>query len=190
MSDLEVVNEALVRIGASPIASMRDTSASALVASTLYATARDTALADFPWSFALREEPLVRLAQQGGRLEAEKYTYQVPTDSVRILGLCCRSPYRLSGDQLYTDAPEATLAYISRVEPSAWSAGFRRVVVLELAAAMAVAVTDSSARADVFYREAAHAIARQRSLDSQQTPPHVFDLMRVYASRGQNFGGM
>lgn len=188
MSALTIINEALVRVGANPIASLDDASAQALAATNLFYSVSDELLADFPWTFALRERSLARFAERGDRLLAGKYTFQLPSDSLRVLGLLCHTPFRLAGDQLYSDAEDARLVYIAKVAPSAWSAGFRQLVALELAAAFAITITDSSNRANLFYAEAARVRPRLRSLDSQQTPAQVFELMRIYARPGMNLG--
>jgi hypothetical protein len=149
---------------------------------------RKELLADHPWSFALREArlPQIVLPESELRFSGYKYTYQLPTDYIRVLGLQERTPYRLAGNQLYTDAKSAYLVYVADVDPPSWPAYFRHVVVLQLAATFALTLTESSNRADLFYREARQARARARSIDSQQTPPFVYDLMRVYTRRSVN----
>lgn len=190
MSELAIVNEALVRIGATPVASLSDLSAQSLAAANIFATVRDELLADFPWSFALREERLARLSTRGERLLSGRYTHQVPAEALRVLGLLCYTPYQMAGDQIYSDAKDANLVYIARVPVSAWSSSFVKLMALELAAAFAITITDSSNRADMFYREAARLRARARSLDSQQTPARVLDLMRIYARPGRSLGAV
>lgn len=181
-SKLSIINDALVRLGATPLASLEDGTAQAITAAALYEAVADELLADFPWSFALREAALPQLAlgPDDARLLGYSYAFQLPTGCLRVLGLKCLSRFQLSGDQVYSDASGATLVYISRTEPPAWSAGFVRLMTLELAAAFSVPITQNVQLASVFYNEAAQARPRIRSLDSQQTPAQVFDLMRVY----------
>lgn len=185
---LALVNEALVRLGVPPLASLEDRTAQSLAAATLYQNVTDDLLSDHPWHFSLRETRLAQLSpdQLDLRLLGYKFVYQLPTDYLRVLGLSERGHYALAGDQLYTDTKDATLVYVVRSEAREWPAYFRELVVFELAAAFAMTLTDSTSRADVFYRRAAQERPRARAIDSQQTPPYVFDLMRIYTARRNN----
>lgn len=187
-SQLSIINAALVRLGATPLASLEDGTAQAVTAAALFSQVSDELLADFPWSFALREQDLSRvvLGPDDARLLGFQYAYQLPPECLRVLGLRCLSPFQLAGDQLYTSANAARLVYLRRVGVSAWSATFARLVTLELAAAFSMPITQSAQLAGIFYNEASAARPRARSLDSQQTPTHVFDLMRAYTRPSMN----
>jgi hypothetical protein len=181
-SALTVVNEALVRIGVPPISSFSEHGAQALATSSLYSQVRETVMTDHPWSFALREAQLPKIMVPDADLRSTGWThvYQLPTDHLRVLGLRSLRSFTLSGDQLYTDDDPARLVYIANVDEAGWPAHFRQLVVYEVAAALAVALTDSGQRAETYLREARTYRPRARAIDSQQTPPHVFNLMRVY----------
>jgi len=82
------------------------------------------------------------------------------------------------------------LLYIHRCEAPSWSAPFRKWVVLELASAFSVSLTDNQQRANFFYQQAWEQRRIARSIDSQQTPSYVFDLMRIYLkTQGNPLGG-
>lgn len=187
-SSLEIANEALVRIGVPPVPSFDDATAQGLVLSALYAQTRRRCLADHPWAFALRESQLPKLVLSDPdlRLSEWDFVYQLPTDSLRVLGLKSFRTFAISGDQLYTHDAAARLVYVSDVDEPGWPAYFVHLVVLELAAALAISLTDSSSRADTFYVEARRERPRIRAIDSVQTPPFVFDLMRILAKRSYN----
>jgi hypothetical protein len=188
VSFLDLVNEALVRIGAAPVGSLAEFSAQSLAASTVAENVTQSMIADHPWAFALREKPLgeIVVADVDRRWQAFERVYQVPNDCLRVVGLSSGSPYQLAGDQIYTSCRHAELVYIAETAPSTWPAYFRQALVYELAAAFAISVTDSANRAQLFYREAQQYKRRARALDSQQVPPRVFDLMRIYTQTPQN----
>lgn len=185
---LSVYNEALVRLGVSPIATLTDSSAQALSAASLLDDTARRCLAAFPWSFATREVALSELV-----LDEEEYSstefdraFQLPSDRVRVLGLRDRSPFFLSGDRLYTDGKQPRLVYIRDAGVSLWTPLFRKWVVMELAAALAITLTDNVQRADMFYSLAPRAAMEARAVDSQETPQYVFDLMAYYRAGQRN----
>lgn len=185
---LSIANEALIRIGAEPLASFAEQTAQAAAMNAIYNQVTRRLLADHFWSFALREKMLTELVLTASqrRLVDGEHVFQLPADALRVIGLRSFDQYQLAGDQLYTDATEAQCLYVADVPESAWPYWFVDLCVLDLAAAMAISVTDSSSRADIFYREAARARVRARSIDSQQTPPAVFDLMRILTAHRNN----
>ena len=187
-SALSIVNQALVRIGASPVATLDAVEAQSIAASNLFGTVTRNLISQHPWSHALRSTPLSQLSvdENDRRWHEYRYVYQLPFDRVRVLGLRSLSSFRLAGDQLYTDAQPAELVYLQATDPQAWPDNFVQLAVLELAAAFAVSVTDSSNRAQMYMVEARQQRARAMAEDSQQTPPWVFNLMRIYARERVN----
>lgn len=197
-SALDVVNDALIRIGAETIPSFEDASATARATAQVYNTVRRRLLADHPWSFAVRSTipTQLLLATVDRRLLHGRYAYQLPADLLRILGLESFGDFQVSGDQLYTDdlltAVTTTnprppgLIYVSDAPPSFWAPWFDELIVLELAAAFAISITDQTARAETYKSMADRQARRARAIDSQTTPSIVFDLTRIYLARTPN----
>lgn len=189
-TELEVVNEALVKLGASPIASLSDAGAEAVVASALFRTTADKLLAETLWYWALRKTQLGQIILEPGEFnEFEghfKYVYQMPTDRIRSVGLDSHEPFRLLRDRLYTNDTEPVLTYVFRAEVDRWPGYFRELVVDSLAGAFATSITDSSSRAQLWLSQADRARGRAMAIDAQQTPPEVFNLMRIYLRRSTN----
>jgi hypothetical protein len=187
-SELAVVNEALVRLGVPPLASFSDQSAQALTAENVYSTIRAETLSSHPWWFATREVPLAKLSLTPSQLRLTGYTYvyQIPAGVVRVLGLRSLDMYALAGDQLYTEDKEARLVAVFDVEESTWPPYFREAVVFATAAAFAVSITDNTTRAALFYDQAERARRTARSVNAQQTPYMILDLMRIYTRRSSN----
>lgn len=188
-NSLRVINRGLVRLGVPPLASLSSADAQAIVAETLYEEVKRAALADFPWSFALRETDLPKLAlptSQEPRWEQREYTYQLPNDVVRVLGLISGDNYRLTGDQLHTEDKEARLVYVADVGEQHWPEFFQKAVAFEFASAAAISLTEDARRAELMYEEKREALRRARAIDSQQTPHTVISLMKVYQKRTFN----
>ena len=187
-SSLKVINRGLIRLGVPPLASLSDRSAQSMAADTVYTEIKKAALAEFPWSFALRETDLPELSVPSGqeRWSDLPYTYQLPNDVVRVLGLLNYGGYRLTGDQLHTDEKKPRLVYVTNVSESHWPEFFQKVVSFDFAASVAVTLTDEVNRADVMYQQAQLARRTARAIDSQQTPSPVLKLMQIYLRRGYN----
>jgi len=187
-SPLAVINRGLVRLGVPPLASLSDADAQALAAATLYEEIKEAELATFPWSFALRETalPLLNVPSGDERWTGFDYTYQLPTGNLRVLGLTNYDAFKLTGDQLHTNTENARLVYIENVGEQNWPKYFQKVVSFEFAASVAISITDNSQRADLMYNQALQARRAARSIDSQQTPHTVLQLMRIYQKPSYN----
>lgn len=187
-NSLQVINRGLVRLGVAPFASLSIRDAQSIVAETVYQEVKETALAEFPWSFALRETDLPKLSvpREDARWTEYEHTYQLPNDTIRVLGLLSFDSFRLTGDQLHTDDKEARLIYVANVDEATWPEFFARVVAYDFAGSVAISITDDSRRADLMYTQAELARRRARSIDSQQTPHTVLQLLKIYQQRSHN----
>lgn len=189
-TELEVVNEALIKLGASPIASLSDAGAEATVASALFRTTADRLLSETLWYWALRKAQLVRISLAAGEFnefaDQFKYVYQMPTDLIRSVGLDSHERFSLLRDRMYTDDDAPVLTYVFQAEVNRWPGYFRELVVDSLAGAFATSVTDQADRAQVWMQRADRARGRAMAIDAQQTPPEVFNLMRIYLRRSNN----
>lgn len=187
---LSIVNQALIRIGAEPIASFDDGDAQSLVASTLFDTISGALLSETPWHFALAGFNMAKIVPTPGtyRMMVDRYDYmyQLPADTIRVLGLESRCEFRLAGSQLFTNDSPARLVYVANVPPSAWRDYFTNLVVHELAASFAISITDTASRADTYKAYVREMKPRAMAIDAQQTPPEVFDLMRLYTRQSYN----
>lgn len=97
-TDISICSNALLKIGAESITSFLDGTAEAEVAANLYPMIRDGLLASYPWSFAVGQKSLPRLA--GVPLADYSYAYRLPNDFLRVLsagsGRCGRGiEYRI-----------------------------------------------------------------------------------------------
>lgn len=187
-SKLDIINEALVRIGAAPLGSLSDQNAQGLTAEQVYSAVVRDMIAAHPWSFALRQKALTQIvvSDNDRRWSDGKYVYQVPNDCLRVIGGKDTRHYQLSGDQIYTDDQEFVLVYVADVEESHWPAFFVELIALKFAAAVAISITDSGNRANIYEDLARKQAQRAMSIDAQQVPSYVYDLMRIYMRGVQN----
>lgn len=118
-SETEIVNDALGRLGISPVMSLTDPTKQAQFANRFYESTRDEVLSGHPWSFATKRATLAQLAAEP---EFEwLYAYQLPVDSLRLLQLNgydlgkTADAWAIEGNKLLTDADKAEVRYIARV---------------------------------------------------------------------------
>lgn len=188
-TDLDIVNQALVRIGAEPVASLNVNTAQALAASTLYDTIVRRMLAETPWTFALSGALLNQIVPPTNSYQPfsrYEFVYQLPADTIRVLGLESLERFQIAQDKLYTNDKAPRLVYVANVEASYFPGYFEDLVVHELAASFAISVTDTTSRADLYQAYVRRMKPRAMAVDAQQTPPEVFDLMRVYSRISYN----
>jgi hypothetical protein len=123
MTELQLCNMALRRISAEPLSSLEtDTSKEAGLCRTFYGPARDAALEEHPWRFAIARQSLT--ASTITNLTAWEYVFQLPTDPACIRPLCLIDtlgsnvegafPFFVEGAYLYTNLDAPALKYIFR----------------------------------------------------------------------------
>ena len=154
MTELQLCNMALRRIQAEPITDLEtDTSKEAALCRTFYDNSRDAVLEDHPWSFAIARQILT--ASGTTNLSNWLYVYQIPVDPkcIRPLSLLdsqnlyneAQYPFRVEGQDIYTDLPLAGLKYIfQQTDPTKFSPLFCDALAWRLGAEMIKAVEGTS----------------------------------------------
>jgi hypothetical protein len=118
-SETDIANEALGRLGISPIMALSDTSKQAQFANRFYNQTRDEVLASHAWNFAIRRATLAQLSNPP---DFEwLYAYQLPVDHIRLLRLNnyeidkIYESYAVEANMLLTDADTAEIKYVARL---------------------------------------------------------------------------
>ena len=122
--ETSICNLALAKLGISPIMALTDQSKQAQFCSRFYAQTRDEVLQGHRWNFAMRRAALNRLSDAP---QSEwDFAYQLPVDCLRVVQLNGYEPterfgeFSVEADQLLTNAEEANVRYIGRVEDGAF----------------------------------------------------------------------
>ena len=183
LTDLDLVNAALVKLGAVPIGGFVDADASAGVAATLYPVVAEATLTAHPWSFTLKRAKPAPL--DGAPLADFARRYALPADFLRAIYVDDRgsSPrYALIAGEIHSDARELVLTYEFRPAEAAFPPFFRAALIAKLAAELCIPVTEDTARGEALDRLAERELQRAWAIDrAQETPPLVGDdsLVRV-----------
>ena len=178
-TDISICSNALLKIGAESITSFLDGTAEAEVAANLYPMIRDGLLASYPWSFAVGQKSLPRLA--GVPLADYSYAYRLPNDFLRVLsagsgrsGALCR---------LHTGASEVNLTYIFRPHESLFPAYFCELLIARLASEFCLPLTESTTRSEYLQKTFQELEKRARLTDAQQSTPQRFEDFSLVEAR-------
>ncbi len=188
LSDAEICSVALVKIGASGIASFADDTLEADVASRMYEVTLRGLITSHPWHFTLAEsdlQPVDEPAQAGYAA-----VFALPADQLRILsaggGHRARGlDYRVAGDRLYCNSSRVVLSYQRRPETVAFPAFFVQALIARLAAEFCLPLTEGTSRADALFKLAAAELKMARLIDSQQATPRAVEDFTLIAARGR-----
>jgi hypothetical protein len=177
-SAVQLCSRALTALGATPIASFQETSAEAQVCRQLYAGLRDALLSAHPWSFAMAQARLPRLAAQP--VADFAHAFQLPPDFLRALsagsGRRGRGvAYRIAERRLHADVDGVVLTYVYRPREPDFPPFFDQALAARLAAEFCLPLTESTSRAEALSRLAEAEFRRARQIDAQQETPAAFE---------------
>lgn len=180
MSALSFCNQALIRLGADQITSFSEETAEAEVSLGLYETTLRYLLSAYPWSFATGYKSLGQLKERP--LADFDYAYQLPTDFLRALSIGEQSQknshggqYRIRGRAIYTNQSSCLLRYIFRPQEEALPAFFGEALIMRLATAFSLPLTESVTKADLLVKQAQSSYEQAKLIDAQQQTPLTFD---------------
>ncbi|MBF0355010.1 MAG: hypothetical protein HQL43_07235 [Alphaproteobacteria bacterium] len=174
LSSIALCSRALLKIGASTIASFDEGTAEAEVAANLYPSIRDAMLSSHPWNFASGQTSLARLS--AAPVADYAYAFQLPGDFLRALsaGVTGRGrglDYRIAESRLHTDAEQVVLTYVFRPAETDFPPFFDSALIARLAAEFCAPITESTARAELLFKLAEDEFRRAKLIDGQQDTP-------------------
>lgn len=186
-SAIDICSRALILIGADPITSFDDGNTEALVAVNMYEDVARASLVNSRWRFATNQAVLNLLsATPTGRYDR---AYQLPSDmlmlhAVTVNGLAI--DYQVYGNKVYsdTDAADVVVAdYTFRALEQNWPSYFTLAVEYALAVVFATSIARDATLAQIMQGQAINAMAKARSLDSQQQTSRKLVTSRFIAER-------
>jgi hypothetical protein len=169
VSPVSICSNALVLIGADPIASLDDATDAARVASRFYPATRDELLRAHNWNFAQTRASLAELAT--GPAWGYDHAYQLPTDPYCLIVLetsLDHEAWRIEGRQLVTDATAVDILYVGRVDESGYDSMFTQALTDKLAFLFCYPLTRNASLADVLFKKADDSFRRAKSRDGQE----------------------
>lgn len=155
LSQVQIINMALAKIGDFYISSLTEGTKQATYATIFWENARDSLLQSYPWNFAIERVRLARLT--GAPVWQYNYKYQLPNDCLRVLDVSCDEnfdstqtiEYKVEGRTVVTNETAMYTKYIKQVtDTSYFPPSFSRALSCDLALLLAepLAVSDASSK--------------------------------------------
>tara|TARA_A100001391_G_scaffold86962_4_gene57387 strand:- start:8093 stop:8686 length:594 start_codon:yes stop_codon:yes gene_type:complete len=184
---LDICSRALILIGAEPISSFDDGTTEATVAVNMYEDVVQAALVNSRWRFATNQKIVNRLTDAPtGRYD---YAYQLPSDMIMLHGATVNGnliEYQVYGDKLFADTTETDTVivdYSFRASEVDFPSYFTLAVEFSLAIIFATSIARDASLAGLMTERAESAMAKARSLDSQQQTTRKLETSRFLTAR-------
>lgn len=184
---IDICARALILIGADPITSFDDGTTESLVSVNMYEDVARTSLVNTRWRFSTNQSVLNLLsAAPTGRYDR---AYQLPTGYLMVHTATVRDniiDYQIYGDKLYADtsaSDQVVLDYTYRADEQDWPSYFTIAVEYSLAMVFATSIARDSTLASLMEKQATSAMAKARSLDSQQQTTRKLVTSRFITNR-------
>jgi hypothetical protein len=169
-SKIDLVSNALILIGDSPINTLDGNTRAQQVGSNLYDNIVKFELTKHRWGFA-RKKAQISLTTDVPADPEWQSIYQLPTDLLVLIKLYPSTGYQVYGDKVYTNGKSALYCdYIYDVPESEWPIYFSKMIEYALAKDFATSVRDSAAARGEMAAEYMNASRMARFTDSQQHP--------------------
>lgn len=186
ISSIDLCSRALLKIGASSIASFDEGTAESEVAASLYPVVRDAMLSLHPWNFAITREILAKLFETP--TSDFSHAFQLPPQCLRVIsaGTGNRSrgiDYKIVGRRLYSNADHVILTFVARPNESDFPPFFDMTLIARLAAEFCIPLTDSTSRWEALHELAEKELRRAKLIDSQEDTALQFEDFSLIEER-------
>ncbi|KKL87046.1 hypothetical protein LCGC14_1938630 [marine sediment metagenome] len=168
LSEIDIINRALAKIGDQRITSRGDNNNRARLMDSLYDGIRDELLRECPWNFAtkrttLAADPTTPVYQWGT-------AFAIPADLLYMVSTENSSAYRLEGNQILSNQENSLkITYIRRVtDPTEFDTGFAELLAAKLAYEGASNIAADLALQDRLFREYNLTLIRSKKTDGQE----------------------
>ena len=186
-SGIDICSRALILIGAEPITSFEDDTTEGLVSSNMYEDIARSNLTSTRWRFSTNQAVLNRLSDAPtGRFDA---AYQLPSGYLFVHAVTVNDfqiEYDIYGDKIYCDAgpqDELIIDYTYRAEEQDWPSYFSICVEYAMATVFATAIARDQGLANLMNQQYNVALAKARSIDSQQQSTRKLITSRFITNR-------
>ena len=170
-SKIDLISNALIMIGDTPINSLTGGSRRETVANNLYDNIVQNELTKHRWGFARKQAQISRLTDPPVDTTRWKTVYQLPTDLLFLITVSPDSNYQVYGDKVYSNSNQALYAdYIANTPEDEWPVYFAKMIEYALAMDFAASIRDSSAARGEMAAAYVNASRMARFTDSQQYP--------------------
>lgn len=168
-SKIEMVNGALVELGAETVTSLSANKVEVDVANAVYEQVYRDLLGKAPWRFATQKADLSHLVAAPPNEWTDQF--DLPAQCVRIVGVYPRgTPYEMFGDKVYANTATLAVDFVQQVSESLLPPPFVRLMVLELAVRMCMPITNDVELKKSLQQDARMQFGAALAADAQQRP--------------------
>lgn len=172
-SETQIMNSALIKLGAERIISPDDESVRARLVKERYPVLRDDLLRAHPWKFARGRVALGLIDPIPVTFSSWDFSYvfQLPSDCLRVIeaNLNTNEEWAVEDRYLACNSSEVMIKYIRKLtDVSKFDDNFVEVLAWSLAADIAYALTQSTAREDSAKASFEKKLMEARSFNAQQ----------------------
>lgn len=174
-TDVEICSNALMLLGAAPIASLAETSKQARLCANIYPNARLDVLRRHNWNCAVWRVNLAPLAgtPPGGEWS---HWFARPGDWVRTLSVLPDGlDYDFEGNRILANSSSITLRYVRDIGEGTWDAHLVDVMVKRMLKDLAYPITKSASLAELKAKEYHEALRTAKTIDGQERPADSLD---------------
>jgi hypothetical protein len=158
---LKIINEALGRLGSSPIFALDEDTDRARTCMLVYDTEINAMFGQHRWNFAQRTVKLDR--QQETPNNGWKFAFALPGERIGLPVRVLDNPrhpdhplreFAAEGDRIYAQREEIYATFVMRVDPKNWLPMFRRCAVTALASALAMPISEDRNTKETYFVDA------------------------------------
>lgn len=176
LSEIDIINRALFKMGDQRITSRTDNNNRARLMDGLYEAVRDELLRDCPWNFAVKRASIA--ASTTVPVYEWETAFPVPADLLYMVSTENFSAYRLEGNEILSNQ-ETTLkiTYIRRViDPTEFDTRFAETLAAKLAHQGVMNVTADIDLQDRLFREYNLTLTRAKATDGKEDDPREWAI--------------
>lgn len=170
MSKVLLSSQALVLLGAQPIASFTEGSTGAEIASILFDTTYESLLTETRWRFATKQQ---RLNKDIVPATEGLNSFQLPPDVLYVIEANC--DYEINQKKLLTNHTDVTINYVFSPEIDQLPAYFVQALVLALAARFAVPISADLNKAQMYTQLTEQQLKKARYADSSSRTNSIIE---------------
>jgi hypothetical protein len=182
-SKIEIINRALIKLGADPITSLSDDNKRSKVANIVFEGVLKELLRSHPWNFAVSK------AQLASNVATPSfgfyYSYPLPSDCLRVLAIDGGvDEFKIENGNLLTDSFTADILYIKFIDdPNLFDSSFSSLLTIKLAMEMCYSITGSTSLLGALMDEFARAKREAKQIDAQEGTPDQWYGFTWFESR-------
>ena len=172
-TDITICNTALIMVGADEITAFTDVNREAKLCNQIYETTLRNTLQKNPWRFSLEIRQLSQLAVDPDGIDEFGFqnAYEIPAESLRIIRTNVPADdYIIVGNRLLSDQDEVWVEMQVRPDTGKFPSYFRHAIEMEMAAKLAIALTDDAGKYQLMRQAADRELAIAKNIDGQEQP--------------------